>query len=243
MCQDAAVPSDTKVLRWFVWSGIAFIVILLVGQWVIADFVPPPSPHNTMAQTVRIYVEHRDRIRIGLIIAVIGSTLAGPWAIAIAIVMRRIEGEVAPLAWLQVAFGALLVFEFLVPLMMWEAAAFRPLVDPMFTYRLNDLASITYDGLPTTAALQAAALGVAVLRDRRTAPLLPRWLAYLSFWAAIGFLPGILNPLAKTGPFAWNGLLSWWLGLGIFGVWIAGVTYSLLRQAIPAIDRELRVTA
>jgi hypothetical protein len=214
------------------------MVILLVGQWAIADFVPPPSPSNTMQQTVRIYVAHGDRIRIGLIVAVIGCTLAGPWSVAIATIMRRIEGTLAPLAWLQLMFGALLVFEFMVPIMIWQAAAFRPLDHPEFTYRLHDLASITYDGLPTTAALQAAALGVAILRDKRAQPVFPRWLAYLSFWAAFGFLFGILNPLAHRGPLAWNGILSWWLGLAIFGVWIIAVTWSMLRDAIPAIARE-----
>jgi hypothetical protein len=230
---------DTATLRWMLWSGVGFLIILLIGQWVIADFVPPPSPHNTMRQTVRIYVAHRDRIRIGLIVAVIGATLAGPWSIGVAVVMRRIEGEIAPLSWLQVAFGALLVFEFLVPIMMWQAAAFRPLDHPEITYRLNDLASITYVGLPTTGALQAVALGVVILRDRRAVPILPRWLAYLSFWAALGFLPGMLNPLARTGPFAWNGVLAWWLGLVIFGIWITGVIYAMLYQAVPRIENEI----
>jgi hypothetical protein len=237
------MSSDAKVLRWFAWSGVAFIVILLVGQWAIADFVPPPSPANTIAQTIRIYVEHTDRIRIGLIVATIGVTFVGPWSVALAIVCKRMEGALAPLSWLQIMFGALLVFEFLVPFMIWQAAAFRPTDHPEITYRLHDLASITYDGLPTTAAFQAAALGIAILRDRRTVPLLPRWVAYLSFWAAISFMPGILNPLAHTGPFAWNGLLSWWLGLVIFGIWMIAVTATMLRDAIPTLARELSAEA
>lgn len=229
---------DTTTLRWCALSGFAFVAILLVGQWAIAGFVPPPAPSNSIDKTVGIYVEHRDRIRIGLIVAVIGVTFAGPWTVAIAMVMRRIEGELSPLAWLQLMFGAILVLEFLVPIMMWQAAAFRPDADPELTYRLHDLASITYDGLPTTAALQATALGIVILRDRRPVPILPRWLAYLSFWAAIGFLPGLLNPLAHSGPIAWNGVLSWWLGLSIFGVWIVALTTAMLRDAIPAIARE-----
>lgn len=233
--------NDTTTLRWMVWCGMAALVILLVGQWAIARFVPPPSPHNTLAQTVGIYVDHRDRIRIGLIVATIGATLLGPWCVALAIVMRRIEGALAPLSWLQLAFGALLVFEFLVPIMMWQAAAFRPLESPVITYRLHDLASITYDGLPTTGAIQAIILGVAIIRDRREVPILPRWLAYLSFWAGLGFLPGLLNPLAQHGALAWNGVLAWWLGLGIFGVWLIAVTHQLLTRALPAIDRDLAV--
>jgi hypothetical protein len=234
-----AVQGDATVLRWFAWSGVAALVILLIGQWGIADFVPPPSPHNTLAQTIHVYVAHRERIRIGLIVATIGVTFLGPWCVALTVIVRRMEGPLAPLSWLQIMFGALLVFEFLVPFMMWQAAAFRPTDHPEITYRLHDLASITYDGLPTTAAFQAIALGVAILRDRHETPLLPRWLAYLSFWAAIGFMPGILNPLVHAGPFAWNGLIAWWLGLVIFGVWMGALTIEMLRSAIPALAREV----
>lgn len=236
------MAKDATTLRWMTWSGVVAIVVLLIGQWLIADFVPPPSPHNTLQQTVHIYVIHQNRIRVGLIIAMIGSTFFGPWSIAIAGVMKRMEGPIAPLTMLQVAFGALLVFEFFVPIMMWQAAAFRPTDHPEITYRLHDLASITYDGLPPTAAIQAVILGVAILRDRREQPLLPRWLAYLSFWAAIGFLPGALNPLFHSGPLAWNGILSWWLGLTIFGVWIVAVIYTILTTAIPRIEAEAVVT-
>jgi hypothetical protein len=224
--------------RLFAWSGILGIVVLLIGQWVIAGFVPPPGPDKSMQEIVDLYVRDQDSIRIGLIIACFGAVWFGPWSIAIAVQMKRIEGTLSPLAWLQVAFGALLVFEFFVPVMMWQAAAFRPEFDPQFTYRLHDLASITYVGLPMTAMLQTFALGLAVLQDKREVPVFPRWLAYLSFWAGLGFAFGALNPLAHDGPVAWNGVLAWWLGLSIFGVWIIAVTHQLLTRAIPSCATE-----
>lgn len=222
------MESLRKNLPWMAWSGVAGIVVILLGQGVIAHFVPPPGPEDSRAQIVSLYVEHHDRIRIGLVVAIFGAALLGPWVTAIAIQMKRVEGAFAPLAWLQLMLGACLILEFLIPVMMWQAAAFRPGEDPEITYRLHDLASITYDGLPVTAALQTFALGLLILQNEQR--IFPRWLAYLSFWAGIGFLGGALNPLAKHGPFAWDGIIAWWLGLGIFGVWIGGVTWSLLRS-------------
>lgn len=38
--------------------------------------------------------------------------------------------------------GALLLVEFQITCVMWEAAAFRPTADPEFAYRIHDVASI-----------------------------------------------------------------------------------------------------
>lgn len=116
---------------------------------------------------------------------------------------------------------------------MWETAAFRPQMDPGFTYRIHDLASIMFIALPWTGMLQAIVLALAIFQDPHGHPVFPRWLAYASLWAALCFLPGGLNCLAKTGVIAWNGLLAWWLGLAIFGGWIFAVSICLVRYAIP----------
>jgi len=79
---------------------------------------------------------------------------------------------------------------------------------------------------------------MAVLQDKGPEPIFPRWLGYLSFWAAASFLFGGLNPLFRSGPMAYDGLLAWWLGLIVFTVWIVAVTYSLLFVAIPQQEAE-----
>jgi len=198
------------------WGGIASMVILLIGMWAIADFVPPPGPDKSMDEIVGIYVDHGTKIRIGIIVACAGVTLLGPWSVAVAMQMKRIEGNLAPLAWSQVLLGALLLVEFYVPCVLWTAAAFRPEADPGFTYRIHDVASIMFVALPWTGMLQAILLAVAILQDRNQPPVFPRWLAYLSLWAALAFIPGGLNSLAHTGPIAWSGILAWWLGLAVF---------------------------
>ena len=75
---------------------------------------------------------------------------------------------------------------------------------------------------------------MAILQDGHEQPVFPRWLAYLSFWAAASFVFGALNYLTHTGPLAYNGLLAWWVGLIVFTIWIAAVTVSLLWYAIPS---------
>jgi hypothetical protein len=222
--------------RLMAYCGWASLIILLLGMWAIAGFVPPPGPNKSLEQIVALYTEHGVRIRLGLIVACAGVTLLGPWTVAIAIQMRRVEGQFAPLALLQAILGAVLIIEFYVPSVMWMAAAFRPELDATFTYRLHDLGSITFVSLPWSAALQAIVLAIVILQDKREEPVFPRWLAYLSLWAAVSYLPGGFNSLAKTGIIAWNGVVAWWLGLTAFGIWIVAVSFCLLRYAIP--DRK-----
>lgn len=219
--------------RWMAACGFVSMIILLIGLWVIAGFVPPPSPNNTMEQTVAIYAARQNHIRIGLVVSLYGATLLMPWGVAISEQMRRIEGNSAPLARLQLALCVMLVMEFLIATIFWLGAAFRPTQYPEITYRLHDLGGIMYVGLPVTTMLEATALGIAILMDKRETPVFPRWLAYLSFWAAASFTFGSLNYFFHSGPLAYNGLLAWWLGLIAFSIWIAAVTWCLLRNAIP----------
>jgi hypothetical protein len=48
------------------------------------------------------------------------------------------------------------------------------------------------------------------------------------------FVPAALIPFFKTGPFAWNGVLSFWLPVGLFVVWlfvmVLAVTQSIRSQ-------------
>ena len=86
------------------------------------------------------------------------------------------------------------------------------------------------------------AIGAAILQDDRPRPVFPRWGGYLSIWCALLFAPGGVIVLFKHGPFGWNGLLTWWLGLTAFGIWLAAITVLLLRaiaqqrDEAPAVD-------
>ena len=167
------------------------------------------------------------------------AALFAPWMVAITMQMKRIEGERAPLSYLQLALGAIFVLEFIFPLMIWQAAAFRPTDDPVVTQRLNDLGWLMFVGVVSTGVLEAVTIGIAILLDRRDDPVFPRWVGYLNLWCALTFVGGGLCVFFKSGPFAWNGLIAWWLLVTGFAIWMIGMTVCLLRFAIPHEEREL----
>lgn len=210
------------------WSGVAMVIVLLVG-FQIAGFSPPPSPHDTAAQIAAIFRAHPDRIRLGLVLTMFGSALLGPFVAVTTVQMKRIEGPHSPLAYTQLALGALLAIEFIIPVGVLEAAAFHPGMSPATLHALDDVGWLLFVGAPSTAIVETIVIGVVILQDRRPQPVFPRWGAYASFICAALYIPGGLIVFFKTGPLAWNGAVAWWVGLSAFGVWLVLMTVLELR--------------
>jgi hypothetical protein len=220
------------------WSGFVFIALFLGGFWVIAGFVPPPSPANPAEVTARFFTDHTIAIRIGLWVTMVGCALVASWTVAVSTQLKRIEGAEV-LAQLQLILGSLLTIEFLIPVMIWQTIAFRPGSDAETAMHLNDMAWLVFLGLVSTVILQEIVIGIAILQDSREDPIFPRWIAYLTFLTASLTIPGGLIVFFKTGPFAWNGIISWWILLAAFCVWMVTFTSTLIR----AIKRQAATAA
>ena len=147
--------------------------------------------------------------------------------------MKRIEGRFSPLVYAQIAAAACLAIEFIYPCAWWGLAAFRPTDDPEIIQRLNDLAWLAFLGIVSTGMVQAFMLAILTLSDTRADPVYPRWFGYLNLWCGTLFFPAGLIFFFKDGPFAWNGILAWWVALTAFTIWMIAVT-AMTAKAIKA---------
>jgi hypothetical protein len=220
---------NRRVLEACAWTGLPFLGLFLVGFWFVAGFVPPPSPEDGPVEVARAVAENATWIRAGMLIATAGAVLTLPWQAAIAIQMRRAEGPPGVLTVVWVMAAALFCLEFVYPLMFWMVTAYRPEGDPSVLQRFHDLSWISLLGVVDTAIVQAFALGIVVLRDRRSVPVYPRWFGYFCFWAGVLFAPASLIIFFRHGAFAWNGVVSWWLVLSVFAAWIVVLTGLTVR--------------
>lgn len=221
---------SSRTQMWCLWCGPAGLGLFVIGFWVIAGFVPPPSPHDSPAQTAALFDAHRDAIRIGLILTQVAATLTAPWVAAISVQMRRVEGRFSPLAYVQLGLGMLSILLFIFPVTAWEAAAFRPDRDPALIQLVNDLAWLPFVGVFAPASLQLIAVAVCAFKDVEE-KVFPRWTGWLNVYMALGFMPVCLIYFFKTGPFAWNGLVSFWIPFSLFWLWFV-VMFVVLRRAI-----------
>jgi hypothetical protein len=217
---------NARAQRLCAWSGVACIGLFFLGFWVIGGFIPPPSPRLTGEQLSELFTTDQTRIRIGMIVSIFASALLASWAASISTQMRRMEGPHSVLAWTNLAVGAIFVLEFIFSLIIWQSMTYRPR-EPDTLLAMNDTAWFLFVCITSTPALQALVMGIAVLSDRTH--VFPRWVGYFDLWVVVLFMPGTIAVFFKDGPFAWNGLLTWYVPLGVFAVWMCTNTAMVLR--------------
>jgi hypothetical protein len=199
---------------------------LFLAGGIISGYLAPSHPSASAAQTARHYAEHSNSIRVGLLLWLFSGGLWLVWSGVLAAQMLRIRGA-GPLACIQVAGAACSAMAICIPPYFWLTAAYRPRT-PEIQQTLHDMGWLPFDGSIMTVIWQNIAIGVAVLIDRRETPIFPRWYAYLSFWSAVLYLPACLDVFFKHGPFAWNGVLAWYLVMAALGVWLVCTFFVLL---------------
>ena len=67
---------------------------------------------------------------------------------------------------------------------------------------------------------QSLLLALAIYWDRQVRPVFKPWVAHFNLLVAAALAPAAFTALASTGPFAWDGVLSFWLKNIAIGVWI-----------------------
>lgn len=217
------------VQRISAYLGFVWVALFFVGFWAIARFVPPPSPALGPQEIKDFFAANTAGIRVGMLINMLAGALMLPWCASWTVQMKRIEGRTSPLTYTMIMCGACLVLELIFPCAFWEVAAFRPEGDAEMIQRLNDLAWLPFLGILSTAVIQGFVMGAAILQDKCPQPAFPRWAGYFNFWIVMMFFPACFIYFFKSGPFAWNGLLAWWLIVFVFATWILVDTVVLLK--------------
>jgi hypothetical protein len=214
-----------RVLLWLA----PIMVVIWLSAFLIAGFLPVPSPADSAVQVAARYDAHRTSIRVGVMLTIAAAVMLAPFIGITTSQMKRIEGRGSPLAYAQLAMGALLILEFVYPMMIVQVAAYRADRSPETIQALHDLAWMLFVGVVSTVFMEFLLIGLVILQDRRPDPVFPRWAAYFNIWAALMMVPGSVLPFFKTGPLAWNGIITFYLVASAFTIWLLVMTYLLLR--------------
>lgn len=209
------------------WGGVATVGVCFTG-WLVAGVLPfPLGPADDTATVAAFYADHRAALVGGLILCTVGIALVTPLFAVIAVHMRRTEGRYPVLTVLQVLTGAATSVLLILPMLIMATTGFVPERPPEITRTLNDLAWLLFLTPIAPFILQNLAMATAILTDRRG--VFPRWAGYLNLGVAFAFVPDVLAFVFRSGPFAWNSVLIFWLALTAYAVFLVAMGVAVRR--------------
>ena len=224
-----------KYLRFCVWSGVTFFFLFFIAC-VGAGFIPPPSPHLTGEELLAIAAQNRTGFRVGMMAGYIGALLLVPWSVGISYFMARIEGGRFPvMAFVALGAGIANAVAFFLPFVFWSGAYYRLDNNPGLVRLLSDMTWLEFVMLYTPFFLQTIAIAVVGLSDKSATPTFPRWFCFLSIWVCILVIPGGFAIFFESGPFAWNGLIAFWIPVTVFTIYFSAFV-PLLFKAIRRLE-------
>jgi hypothetical protein len=219
------------------WLALGFGLVMLAAFVTFPGFFPPMSPSMSAGQVAAFYAAHTARIRLSMVVFNFCGVMLIPMFMVVVYQMKRMAAasQVFAYGYLSaVVSGATL---FAVADLFWLVAAFRPDRDPQLTLLLNDLAWITFTAPVGMIIAQNVCLALAVWLDDQPRRIFPRWLAPFAVVIALAMAPAACAAIVTTGPLAWNGLVSFWLRIAAYAVFLV-VMFLVLRRAILRQERD-----
>ena len=212
------------------WCGPAFLLTFVFFWGIVGQNLPNPSPALSATDLAARYAAHLNEIRLGFIASLITVVFYMPWTAVLSDLMRQIEGRFRTLSYLQLIGGALTVMVVSFSAKFWAVAAFRADRDPAQVQLLTDTGWLCIDLQYACTTLQMVAAALAGLADKRAEPLFPRWVCWLTIWCGLSFLPASLTGVLKTGPFAWDGLLSYYIPYFCWLCWYTVASIYMIKE-------------
>lgn len=219
--------------QWICWWSIPIFYGLFGLIFVyLGKVMPPPAPGLTQAETLEFIRTNAGKMQWAWALLNLSLGFASMSSGLIVVQMKRMSVSPALgygyLAALSVAALPGCIFCGL----MFSLAAFRPDRNPALVSLLYDMGLLSFVGSLGCFFTQYLVFAIAIFLDERD--IFPKWLAYMSIWGAVTELVAVPIWMFRSGPYAWNGLISFWLGTLIFVVWEFFLVVCLYR----AIQRQ-----
>lgn len=214
-----------------IFAALFMVVCIVLGIFVLAPMFPPLGQASATPESIAaFYREHNLSKRIGLCVMMLGTPFLIPaFALMGEIIKRSMNMPIV--GSVQYACGLFgILFTFMMTI-CWGTAAFRPERAPEITQMLHDLGWLFATWVAPATMLQILCICIAVFKDSSDQPLFARWFGYVNLWMFILAIPACVINIFNTGPFAYDGLLGFWLPYAALFAW-GGALFIGLWQAI-----------
>ena len=215
------------------WTAPVVGAIWIVCFLLFPGFTPPLSPTLSAEAVAAFYAdpENLARARYGMILFNWFGIGFLPFYGLITVQMKRMahNSEVLAYGFLGAATSAATLMS--LAIMFFQVAAFRPERDPAIMQLINDMAWITFTVPVSFLMAQAGVLALAIFLDRQPRPIYPRWVAHFNLLTVLLLAPVTLASIKLDGPFAWDGVWSFWVRILTYVAWTV-VMFIVVRNAM-----------
>jgi hypothetical protein len=222
------VRGNRKLDQWIAFWIVPFFFTLFGIVFVpLSWMMPPRSPSSPTPQIVEFMQSHN--LLIACAILTVSFGLA---PLSNSVYLMQIKRmSVSPVFRYAIIMGATTgaLVGMLFPMFCFGLGAFRKGYDRSILAMLYDFGYLAYIGSLGCFCIMWMAFGLAILLDQNN--ILPKWLGYYTVWQYVTELMAAPVWIAKSGPFAWNGLMTFWFAMALYVSWQT-IVYVCIYQAI-----------
>ncbi len=225
-----------KLDQWICfWSVPVFYALFGLVFVPLSWMMPPRSPLNPAQGVIEFMQSTNLLLASSILILAVGLSAVGN-AIYMCQMKRMAVSPVLRYAfWAGAMTGAIVGCLF--PMFCFGLGAFRSGYDPAILQMLYDFGYLSFIGCLGCFFLNWSCLGLAILLDERRT--LPRWLGYYTIWQSVTEIFAATLWVSHSGPFAWDGILTFWFNMVLYVPWQFIVYFCIYRAIKSQPDSEL----
>ncbi len=221
---------NPKVELWIMWWAMfSFYQLFGIVFVLMTRVMPPPKPWWDQARVVQWFSDNHDGLLWGFGIIFLISGLVAACNALIAYSMHRMSVSKV-FAYSYIAIYSLSTLPgMLLTAILLTVGALRPDRDPVLISLIYDASFTAFVGTMGVFLIGTAVWMTAILLDRNR--VFPLWFGYLNICNLLTEFVVAPMWIFKEGPFAWSGLIAFWIDTMVFVVYTA-VFITLLRRMI-----------
>jgi hypothetical protein len=211
------------------WTLVVFYNLYGLLFFVITRTQPPPQPSLEPSEVAQWFAERRQGLIYGYAVVFIVGGATAIMNATLAYSMRRMSVSRAFAYSYLVIYALATLPGMLLMGIVATVGAMRPDRDPELLHWLYDFAFLSFEGTMGVFLIGSLVWMVAVLLDENG--VFPKWFGYLNLCNALTEVVVAPAWIFRSGPFAWDGAIAWWINMGVFVTYTA-VFLTLLRRMI-----------
>lgn len=205
------------------WLLPALCVTWVVAYLMFPGFIPPMSPTMSAEEVGAFYREPNNATLIKISMVLFNWFCVGmiPFLALILTQIHRMAHHTPIWSYANIgcmAGGPTLLFT---ADLFWLLGAYRPERNAALTQMYNDIAWVTFSAQAGFLVAQCVFLAIAIYLDNQPKPVFKTWVAHFNLLIALALAPATFAAVSLEGPFAWDGILSFWVKNTAVIAWFA----------------------